>query len=309
MPTIHVSRSIMIDAPKETIHKVLTNFQESTNWSPWLIIEPEAKVAFSESQGEVGSGFSWDGELVGEGQMKLVYADENDIETKVHFLKPFKSTSQSIFTLQENENQTEVIWHMQSKLPWFMFFMKNKMQTFIGMDYERGLGMLKEYIETGKVNSSIMIEGIVDIKARKYVGIPRACAIEDVGEVMKTDYKSLFDFIAENEIVLEEMPFSIYNTFDIPNNQTTFISCIPYEGDAPLPSNFIQGEIATQKAIKTVHTGSYKHLGNGWTAAMTYARVKKIKTANTMMGIEVYPNDPNETPEEELTTEIFLPLK
>jgi len=309
MPVIHVSRSIMIDAPKKRIQKVLTNFQESISWSPWLIIEPDAKVAFSDNQGKVGAGFSWDGELIGEGQMKLVYADENDIEMKVHFLKPFKSTAQSIFTLQENAGQTEVIWHMQSKLPWFMFFMKNKIQAFIGMDYERGLGMLKEYIETGKVNSSIMIEGVVDIEGRKYVGIPRACAIEEVGEAMKTDYKRLFDFIAEHEILLEEMPFSIYNTFDIPNNHTAFISCIPYDGDAPLPSDFIQGEIATQKAIKTTHTGSYKHLGNAWTAAMTYARVKKIQTSNTMMGIEVYPNDPDDTPEEMLTTEIYLPLK
>ncbi len=152
MPTIHVSRSYLIDAPKEQIKKVLMHFQESTSWSPWLVIDPDAKVAFSEHQGEVGSGFSWEGELVG------------------------------------------------------------------------------------------------------------------------------------------------------------FVSCIPYNGDAPLPEGFIKGELLTQNAIKTIHTGSYKHLGNAWTAATTYARVKKIKTTKALMGIEFYPNDPDNTPEEELTTEIFLPL-
>ncbi len=309
MPTIHVSRSCLIDAPKEKIHLVLMNFQESINWSPWLIIEPEAKVAFSENQGKVGSGFSWDGELVGIGQMKLVHADEKDIEMKLHFIKPFKSTAKSIFTLEEHDGQTEVIWHMQSKLPWFMFFMRKKMEHFISMDYERGLGMLKEYIETDKVDTSIMIEGIVQMQGEKYVGVPNTCAIEDVGEVMKKDYERLFDFIADNAITLEKMPFSIYNTFDIPNDKTAFISCIPYEGDAPIPEGFISGEIAAQKAIKTIHTGSYKHLGNAWIAAMTYARVKKIKTTKTLMGIEFYPNDPDNTPQEELTTEIYLPLK
>lgn len=147
------------------------------------------------------------------------------------------------------------------------------------------------------------------MQGRKYVGIPHTCAIDEVGEVMKKDYESLFNFIADNAITLEEMPFSIYNTFDIPNNKTAFVSCIPYEGDAPLPENFIAGELATQEAIKTVHTGSYKHLGNAWMAAMTYARIKKIQTTNIPMGIEVYPNDPNNTAEEELTTEIFLPLR
>ncbi len=309
MPTIHVSRSCLIDAPKEQIRKVLMNFQKSTNWSPWLVIEPEAKIAFSDNQGEVGSGFSWEGELVGAGQMKLIHADEKDIQMKVHFLKPFKSVAKSIFTLEEHEGQTEVLWHIQSKLPWFMFFMTKKMEQFIGMDYERGLGMLKEYIETGKVETSIMIEGIVQMQGEKYVGIPNTCAIEDVGDVMKEDYTRLFDFIADNVITLEKMPFSIYHIFDIPNNKTEFISCIPYAGDAPLPEGFIKGEFATQKAIKTVHTGSYKHLSNAWMAAMTYARINKIHTSSLVMGIEFYPNDPDNTPEEALTTEIFLPLK
>ncbi len=309
MPTIHVSRSCLIDAPKEQIHQVLMNFQESTNWSPWLVIEPTAKVAFSDYQGEVNSGFSWDGELVGAGQMKLIYADDKNVEMDLHFIKPFKSKAKSIFTLEENDGQTEVIWHMQSKLPWFMFFMSKKMESFIGMDYERGLGMLKEYIETGKVASAVDIQGIVQMQDQKYVGIPNSCAIEDVGEVMKKDYKKLFDFIADNAITIEKMPFSIYNTFDIPNNKTAFISCIPYEGEAALPEGFIRGEIEAKEAIKTVHTGSYKHLGNGWIATMTYARVKKIKTSKTLMGIEFYPNDPDNTPEEELTTEIYVPLR
>ncbi len=309
MPTIHVSRSCLIDAPKEQIRKVLMNFQESTNWSPWLVIDPDAKVAFSAHQGQVGSGFSWDGELVGSGQMKLIDADERDIEMKVHFIKPFKSTAKSIFTLEEHEGQTEVMWHMHSTLPWYMFFMTKKMHHFIGMDYERGLGMLKAYIETGTVASSIMIEGVVQMQGEKYVGIPNSCAIQEVGEVMKEDYTRLFDFIADNAITLEKMPFSIYNSFDIPNNQTAFISCIPYDGDAPLPEGFIAGELATQNAIKTIHTGAYKHLGNAWTAAMTYARVKKLKTTKALMGIEFYPNDPDNTPEEELTTEIYLPVR
>lgn len=308
MPTIHVSRSCQINAPKEQIHKVLMNLQESTKWFPWLVLEPKAKIAFSQNQGQVGSGFSWKGDLIAEGQMKLLYADDKDIEMDIHFLTPFKSKAKSIFTLQESAGHTEVIWHMQSTLPWFMFFMRKKIESFIGMDYERGLGMLKEYIETGKVSSAIQHEGIIQMQEQKYVGIPNTCAIEEVGTVMKEDYKRLFDFIADNAITIEKMPFSIYKTFDIPNNKTAFISCIPYAGEAVLPTGFISGEIEAKKAIKVVHTGSYAHLGNAWTAAMTYARVKKIKTSNALMGIEFYPNDPDNTPQEELSTEIYLPL-
>ena len=42
------------------------------------------------------------------------------------------------FYLKSNENSTEVNWTMDSSLPFFMFWMKNQMVEFIGMDYDRG---------------------------------------------------------------------------------------------------------------------------------------------------------------------------
>ena len=37
--------------------------------------------------------------------------------------------------------------------------MKPQMETFIGMDYERGLKMLKEWIETDKIESMTRVRG------------------------------------------------------------------------------------------------------------------------------------------------------
>ena len=36
----------------------------------------------------------------------------------------------------------------------FLFWMRRQMELFIGMDYERGLKMLKEWIETGQILST-----------------------------------------------------------------------------------------------------------------------------------------------------------
>lgn len=308
MATIHMSHSSLIDAPKEKIYKVLMHLQESAKWFPWLAIDADAKVAFSQKQGEIGSGISWEGELSGNGQIKLRQIDDADIEMDIYFFKPFNFSITSLYTLQEHEGKTEVIWHMKGSLPWYLYFMRKKLQRLVQMDLERGLGMLKEYVEDEKVTSSCHIEGVVEMQANKYVAISNTCAIEEVGDVMKKDYEKLFDFIAENEITLEKMPFSIYNTFNLSKNETTFISCIPYDGEIKLPNGFIYGEIVPQKAIKVVHTGTYKHLANGWMAARTYARIKRIKTTTSIIGMEFYPNDPDNTPPEELTTEIYLPL-
>ena len=39
-----------------------------------------------------------------------------------------------------------VVCPMRGALPWFLFWMRPAMETFIGMDYERGLKMLKDWL-------------------------------------------------------------------------------------------------------------------------------------------------------------------
>ena len=55
------------------------------------------------------------------------------------------------------------------------------MTTFIGMDYERGLAMLKDYAETGKVPSNLEIKQESDYTGCDYVGIKTDCAISGDG--------------------------------------------------------------------------------------------------------------------------------
>jgi len=42
---------------------------------------------------------------------------------------------------------------------------------------------------------------------------------------------------------------------------------------------------------------------------MNFACLKKIKTTKIPVGYEYYPNNPYDTPEEKLITEIYLPVR
>lgn len=84
---------------------------------------------------------------------------------------------------------------MDGKLPYFMFFMVKMMKNWIGMDYERGLAMLKEFIETGEVISRVekttistilqpLISALVDIvlwmtSQRSYLIISNSLVISE----------------------------------------------------------------------------------------------------------------------------------
>jgi len=309
MPAYHVERSTIINKPIEKVRDSLRDFKQWPQWSPWLIMEPDATLTYSDRQGQVGANYGWSGVLVGAGSMELMEVHDNTLKMQLTFVKPFKSRADDSFVLETTEEGTKVTWSMDGHLPFFMFWMTGKMKSLIGMDYDRGLLMLKEYLETGVVASYVHIEGVLPMKAQKYIGIPRTCAIKDIGEVMKKDFESLYAFMEQNNLSKDRIPFSIYNTFDIFNGESRYVACIPVEEDIDIESRWVRGTVEGRDALKTMHKGTYIHLGNGWMTAMSFARMKKMKMLKSPVGYEFYLNNPSDTAEEELITEIYLPLK
>lgn len=308
MPSYHVERSIVIEKPIKEVKDSLKNFKEWPKWSPWIVMEPDATLTYSDRQGQVGATYGWAGVLIGAGSMELMEVREDELKMELNFVKPFKSTSLVGFKLEEHENTTRVTWYMDGKLPFLMFWMTGKMKTFIGFDYARGLQMLKEYLQTGAVASFVHIEGVLPLEEQKYIGIPRCCAIDELGAAMKQDFEALYAYMSENNISQNRVPFSIYNSFDIHHGITEYVACIPLEEDMEIKGTWIRGKLEKQNTLKTLHKGHYMHLGNGWMTAINFARMKKMKTEKNPVGYEFYLNNPDETSSEELLTEIYIPL-
>ena len=59
------------------------------------------------------------------------------------------------------------------------------MEVYIGMDYERGSKMLKEWIETGEVLSRTVNNGVVSVGPIRMTGIPKCCSLKDIGPQMQ----------------------------------------------------------------------------------------------------------------------------
>lgn len=308
MPKYHVKRSIIIDAPIATVRSSLTDFKQWPAWSPWLIMEPSAKLEYNDKQGQQGAFYRWSGELVGSGDMELQEIRDSRLDMQLNFLKPFKSQARVSFDIKQQGDSTKVTWHMYGSLPFFLFFMTKKMSYCIGMDYERGLKMLKDYLETGQVASSVDIKGIQTIPTQKYIGLKNECSLDDMENVMPKDFGKLQTLVEEKQLSINQAPFAIYNVFDMEKQHTSFVSAIPIDTDIVVPAPFFIGELASCEVIKVTHTGKYQHLGNAWSAAMSYSRYNKIKTTKEPMGIERYINDPASTEENQLISEVLLPL-
>ena len=134
-----------------------SDFSTWTKWSPWLIAEPGANVTVSTDPSSVGSTYAWDGEVVGAGQLTHEKLESGTfIDDRIQFFRPFKSTNRVTFEFADGESGgTRVTWNMYASLPFFMFWMTGMMKSMISMDYDRGLKMLKEWIETDSIRAQL----------------------------------------------------------------------------------------------------------------------------------------------------------
>lgn len=309
MGSFHVERSIEIAAPPEKVFATIADFGTWKTWSPWLCAEPDAHVEVTADASSVGSVYSWRGQIVGEGEIehRELNAPQR-IEEEIRFAKPFKSKSRVEFEFEQTSEGTRVTWHMYGSLPWFLFFMRTMMVTFIGMDYERGLKMLKEWIETGEILSQTTIRGIEPVGPLRMAGIRNKCAMSEIASLMEEALCHSLQQFQDNGLPLDGQVMTVYHHFNFKTGTLDFTSGISLPDSVDVPPGMSVWSIPSVNALAVEHVGKYEHLGNAWSAAHQYARYHKLKQSKAGT-FEIYRNNPEETPPAELRTDIYLPLK
>ena len=183
------------------------------------------------------------------------------------------------------------------------------MKAWIGMDYDRGLRMMKEIAEKGEVSAKTTNNGKVDLSGFSYIGLKKTVSMDSIGEEMQKDFDRLHkDFIEKHQLEPENW-VSIYPKMDMRKMQMTYIAAFSDEGlnDQTIPPDYVKGTVSSGKALEIRHDGPFDFIGNAWSMGMMYLRAKKLKQSGHPF--EKYWNDPRETDPEALKTSIFFPLK
>lgn len=306
MPKIYVSRSATINSPIENVYSKLNDFNHWVKWSPWLIMEEGVNVNISDD----AKYYEWKGERVGEGNMSISLEDgSNSIEYDLAFLKPWKSEAKVKFMLSDNDGRTAVTWTMKSKLPFFMFWMKKMMEAYVGMDYERGLNLLKDYVEKGEVNSKLEFKGKSTFPGTKYIGVKTSCSIDEMGEVMMADFGRIEEYAKDHQDIATGEAYSIYHKWDMVKGKANYTGCIGVTSvPEDLPSDFVHGEIPETMIYTLRHIGAYHHLGNAWSTLYNMHRGKEFKPVKGIDPFEHYISNPKETEEKDLITDVIFAI-
>ena len=310
MPGYHVARTIEIAASPQRVYEVVADYGTWTTWSPWLLADPDAKVTVSSPANQVGSTYVWDGSITGQGELQHRHLVAGKlVDDELRFLKPFKTTCATSFELQPTSGGTRLTWNMQGSMPWFMFWMIPMMKTFIGMDYQRGLGMIKDWIETGSIPSRIDVRGAQPVGPLRVAGIADSTPVGLVGKKMEQTFESARAEFAKAGIK-PGTPVSVYTRFRVKQGVFDYLSGFELASGQQLPAGtrLQLWELPAVQAFQVRHTGSYHHLGNAWSAANQIVRCRKLKQRSCGT-FEIYRNCPGEVPDAELITDIYLPLK
>ncbi|MGB5168594.1 MAG: SRPBCC family protein [Acidimicrobiia bacterium] len=142
-----VERTTIINAPAEEVYAQIVDFRNWRNWSPWDDRDPNMKRSYSGADSGVGAGYAWAGNRkAGEGQMEITDAVEpSSVQIALDFLKPFKSSSTTSFSLKPQGDATEVTWTMTGPMTLMARVMGvfKSMDKMVGPDFEKGLAQLK----------------------------------------------------------------------------------------------------------------------------------------------------------------------
>lgn len=307
MPKINVSRSTTINSSPEEVFSKLNNFNEWPAWSPWLIMEPGVDVNVSDD----AKYYEWKGQRTGEGNMSVIKEVENEfIEYDLTFLKPWKSKAVTRFELSPEGDGTKVTWDMDSSLPFFMFWMKTMMQNMIGSDYDRGLNLLKDYVEKGEIESKLEFKGESQFAGTKYIGIKTTCAISDIGTIMVDDFGKIEEFIKDHSDIATGEAYTIYHKWDFVKQKATYTGCVGVTSlPENLPDGFVSGEIKPTKIYTLRHIGGYHHLGNAWSTMYTMHRGKEFKAVKGVHPFEHYISNPKETAPKDTITDVIFAIQ
>ena len=149
--TLHVERTVTINAPAVEIFPLINDLHQWQSWSPWEKKDPAMKRTYSGPPSGKGAGYEWEGNSqVGSGRMEVTESTApSKITMQLHFIKPFEGHDVGEFTLKPNGNSTTVTWSMTGPnryLGKVMSIFVN-MDKMIGNDFQDGLNNLKAIAE------------------------------------------------------------------------------------------------------------------------------------------------------------------
>ena len=155
--TFTISRSVVIKATPEKIHRYTGNLENWPQWTPWFKADPAVKVAYGSMTTGVGATQEWDGDS-GDGILEFTRSDPTwGVEYDMVLDGGSFPSVCRIRYHDTGDGNTEVTWEMTGDNGYNILgrFMGLMMGPMVGPMYEEGLARLKLVTEKDDSTRSV----------------------------------------------------------------------------------------------------------------------------------------------------------
>ncbi len=311
----HVERSVVIDAPPCVVFSQVNGFKRFNDWSPWVAVMPDAEYDFEGPDFGVGSKMSWTAtEPRPESGSQTIIASTpyERVDAELEF--EGQGTAQSSFLLNGENGGTHLTWTFDTDFGLNILgrYWGLLLDRQLGPLYAQGLANLKRIAEElPKVDWSDIEIGIAEIPSTTiaYFTGSSGAGQEEISAAFAAAYGRVVAFVTANGLQLAGPPIAITNFWDERGygfDAGLPVSGTPNRGVGP-DSPIRLGETYGGRVVRAVHVGPYADLET------TYAKVEAFMTAHRLQrngrSWDAFVSDPGSTPEEELITEVYYPVK
>lgn len=145
-----LSKSVMIDAPREKVYEYTRLLKNQENYSVWVMTDPDVELVYTGTDGAIGGTGAWKSAMknVGVGAQTITALVPNEkITVEIRFEKPMKATNYADTTFETVDGKTQVTntFYGMNKFP--MNITNLFLDKMIGGDIQKNMENLKAIME------------------------------------------------------------------------------------------------------------------------------------------------------------------
>jgi effector-binding domain-containing protein len=293
-----VKRSITIKAPATQVHDSLKSLRFFQKWAPWNELDPNMKITYKGTDGEVGSGYTWEGNKeVGKGEMELTKVTENRIDNTVHFLEPWESTSGGYYLIEPAQGETKVTWGMTgtTPFPWNAMCVFMSMDKMIGKDFEKGLNKLKSVMESS-ASATVSADGPYEVKEiqldeRVYIMKQATIKIDEAGKFYEQNLPMIFQAVGKQKLEMAGHPTGLFFMWDEKTQKADMAAALPVNAKKDVKvDGYATYVLEPTKALQIDYFGDYNKTAAAHMQMDAYIKAKGLEQAGPVL--EEYVTDP-----------------
>lgn len=307
--SFHVERSTIIERPVEMVFQAAIDMNQRDQWDPWIEMEPDVEMDITMKPEIIGSGYSWKGEIIGEGKITIQeFVPNSRIKSEIEFIAPQSMKSDVLWNFEKHEKGTKTTWAFEGKLAypvqkWFGLFIDKSM----GPQFEKGLKNFKNFVESQPVLSGRTGE----IKEDTFDGLmvmtmKEECPKNNLNSKMIEMYSSLLRHLKTNNEEIAGFPLAFYHKSETDGN--VILECgLPVSRKLDNTENIKYRELPESKVLVASHFGHFNSVETSYKVLKEYITENNLEVTGTPW--EMYLTDPMKEPDQsKWETKIFFPI-